>query len=99
LKKEVPSRISAKRLDKNINYDVKPKGKFVTVASQSTGNDRSQTYVDTYGGWAAHGGALSPEKIDESGSLRLHMDSYIAKNIGAAGLTDRGNVQLAYAIV
>jgi len=75
-------------------------GRFVTGGPQAdTGVTGRKIMVDTYGGWARHGGGCfsgkDPTKVDRSASYAAR---YIAKNIVAAGLADECEVQLAYAI-
>ncbi len=83
-----------------IKYFVNPTGRFVVGGPQAdSGLTGRKTIVDTYGGMARNGGgALSgkdPTKVDRSGA---YMARYIAKNIVAAELADRFEVQVAYAI-
>ncbi len=85
--------------DKTTVY-INPTGKFVIGGPQSdTGMTGRKLIVDTYGGWAPHGGGAysgkDPTKVDRSAS---YMSRYIAKNIVAAGLAKRCTIQLAYAI-
>ncbi|PWB70852.1 methionine adenosyltransferase, partial [candidate division GN15 bacterium] len=87
-------------LDKHTKYYVNPTGKFVVGGPQSdTGMTGRKIIVDTYGGMASHGGGAfsgkDPTKVDRSA---CYMARYIAKNIVAAGLADKCNIQLAYAI-
>ncbi|HOW27895.1 MAG TPA: methionine adenosyltransferase [Elusimicrobiota bacterium] len=87
-------------LDKNTRYFVNPTGKFVVGGPQSdTGVTGRKIIVDTYGGWAPHGGGAfsgkDPTKVDRSAT---YMARHVAKNIVAAGLADQCTVQLAYAI-
>ncbi len=87
-------------LDSNTKYLVNPTGKFVVGGPQSdTGMTGRKIIVDTYGGSAPHGGGAfsgkDPTKVDRSAT---YMARYIAKNIVAAGLCHRCQVQLAYAI-
>jgi S-adenosylmethionine synthetase len=87
-------------LDKNTKYFVNPTGKFVVGGPQSdTGVTGRKIIVDTYGGWAPHGGGAfsgkDPTKVDRSA---CYMARHVAKNIVAAGLASQCTVQLAYAI-
>jgi S-adenosylmethionine synthetase len=81
-------------------FHVNPTGKFVIGGPQSdTGMTGRKIIVDTYGGWAPHGGGAfsgkDPTKVDRSAT---YMARHIAKNIVAAGLATEALVQLAYAI-
>jgi len=81
-------------------FYVNPTGRFVTGGPQGdTGLTGRKIIVDTYGGFARHGGGAfsgkDPTKVDRSASYAAR---YVAKNIVAAGLADRCEVQLAYAI-
>ncbi|HLG94146.1 MAG TPA: methionine adenosyltransferase [candidate division Zixibacteria bacterium] len=92
--------ISKKYLDSKTRYLVNPTGKFVVGGPQSdTGMTGRKIIVDTYGGWAAHGGGAfsgkDPTKVDRSA---CYLARHIAKNIVASGLADECTVQLAYAI-
>jgi S-adenosylmethionine synthetase len=83
-----------------ITYHVNPTGKFVIGGPHGDcGLTGRKIIVDTYGGWARHGGGAfsgkDPTKVDRSAA---YMARHIAKNIVAAGLADRCEVQLAYAI-
>ncbi len=87
-------------VDKKTKYYVNPTGKFLIGGPQSdTGMTGRKIIVDTYGGWAAHGGGAfsgkDPTKVDRSA---CYMARYIAKNIVAAKLAKTCTVQLAYAI-
>ncbi len=86
--------------DENIKFFINPTGRFVIGGPYAdTGLTGRKIIVDTYGGVAAHGGGSfsgkDPTKVDRSGA---YMARYIAKNIVAAGLAKRCEVQLAYAI-
>ncbi|MGA9771978.1 MAG: methionine adenosyltransferase [Blastocatellia bacterium] len=87
-------------LDQNTDFFINPTGRFVVGGPQGdTGVTGRKIIVDTYGGAGAHGGGAfsgkDPTKVDRSAS---YMARYVAKNIVAAGLADRCEVQLAYAI-
>jgi len=90
-----------KDLDKtDIKYHINPTGKFVIGGPHGDcGLTGRKIIVDTYGGWASHGGGAfsgkDPTKVDRSAA---YMARYIAKNIVAAGLADSCEIQLAYAI-
>ncbi|MDR0869369.1 MAG: methionine adenosyltransferase [Planctomycetaceae bacterium] len=85
---------------KNVKYFINPTGKFVVGGPHGDcGLTGRKIIVDTYGGWASHGGGAfsgkDPTKVDRSAAYAAR---YIAKNIVAAGLADAAEVQLAYAI-
>jgi S-adenosylmethionine synthetase len=86
--------------DATIIYHINPTGRFVIGGPQGdTGLTGRKIIVDTYGGMAPHGGGAfsgkDPSKVDRSAA---YMARYIAKNLVAAGLAERCEVQLAYAI-
>ncbi len=92
--------IPAEYLDKNTVYHVNPTGRFVVGGPQADcGLTGRKVIVDTYGGMGRHGGGAfsgkDPSKVDRSGA---YMARYIAKNIVAANLARRCEVQLAYVI-
>ncbi len=87
-------------VDKNLRVLVNPTGKFVTGGPMGdTGLTGRKIIVDTYGGMARHGGGCfsgkDPTKVDRSAAYAAR---YVAKNVVAAGLADRFEIQLAYAI-
>ena len=87
-------------LDANTKYFVNPTGAFAVGGPQAdTGLTGRKIIVDTYGGMARHGGGCfsgkDPTKVDRSAA---YMMRYIAKNIVAAGIADRCELQIAYAI-
>jgi len=86
--------------DENTKYHINPTGKFeIGGPMGDAGVTGRKIIVDTYGGYAPHGGGAfsgkDPTKVDRSAA---YMARYIAKNIVAAGLADKCTVQLAYAI-
>lgn len=105
LRAEIRERVIAKTispelLDAETKYHINPTGRFVTGGPQGdAGLTGRKIIVDTYGGYAPHGGGAfsgkDPTKVDRSAA---YMARYAAKNIVAAGLADRCLVQLAYAI-
>ncbi|WP_233269472.1 methionine adenosyltransferase [Alteribacillus sp. YIM 98480] len=87
-------------LDKETKYFINPTGRFVIGGPQGdAGLTGRKIIVDTYGGYARHGGGAfsgkDPTKVDRSASYAAR---YVAKNIVAAGLAEKCEVQLAYAI-
>ncbi|GEN35062.1 MULTISPECIES: methionine adenosyltransferase [Aneurinibacillus] len=87
-------------LDENTKYFINPTGRFVIGGPQGdAGLTGRKIIVDTYGGYARHGGGAfsgkDPTKVDRSGAYAAR---YVAKNIVAAGLAEKCEVQVAYAI-
>jgi S-adenosylmethionine synthetase len=100
LKHVIQAVIPASLLDENTKYHINPTGRFVIGGPMGdTGLTGRKIIVDTYGGAGRHGGGAfsgkDPTKVDRSAA---YMARYIAKNIVAAGLAERCEVQLAYAI-
>jgi len=96
IKKAIPPEM----LSGKVNYLINPTGRFVIGGPHGdTGLTGRKIIVDTYGGMARHGGGAfsgkDPSKVDRSGA---YMARWIAKNVVAAGLAERCEVQLAYAI-
>lgn len=96
----IPTAVPAELLDKNTRILVNPTGRFVIGGPQGdTGLTGRKIIVDTYGGMARHGGGAfsgkDPTKVDRSASYAAR---WVAKNIVAAGLASRCEVQVAYAI-
>ena len=92
--------IPAELLDENTKYFINPTGRFVVGGPQGdTGLTGRKIIVDTYGGYARHGGGAfsgkDPSKVDRSAAYATR---WVAKNIVAAGLADKCEVQVAYAI-
>ena len=92
--------VPAELLDDNTKYFINPTGRFVIGGPQGdSGLTGRKIIVDTYGGYSRHGGGAfsgkDPTKVDRSAAYAAR---YLAKNIVAAGLADKCEVQLAYAI-
>jgi S-adenosylmethionine synthetase len=92
--------VPAELLDDNTRYFINPTGRFVIGGPQGdAGLTGRKIIVDTYGGMARHGGGAfsgkDPTKVDRSAAYAAR---YVAKNVVAAGLADRCEIQLAYAI-
>ena len=100
LKNVIQTVIPANLLDEDTKYHINPTGRFVVGGPMGdTGLTGRKIIVDTYGGMGRHGGGAfsgkDATKVDRSAA---YMARYVAKNIVAAGLADRCEVQLAYAI-
>jgi S-adenosylmethionine synthetase len=100
LEKVIQAVVPSNLLDSKTKYFINPTGRFVVGGPQGDcGLTGRKIIVDTYGGVAAHGGGAfsgkDPTKVDRSAS---YMSRYVAKNIVAAGLADKVEVQVAYAI-
>ena len=92
--------VPASMLDRNTKYHINPTGRFVIGGPMGdAGLTGRKIIVDTYGGYSRHGGGAfsgkDPSKVDRSA---CYMARYIAKNLVAAGLARKAEVQLAYAI-
>ena len=92
--------VPAELLDDQTKYFVNPTGRFVVGGPQGdSGLTGRKIIVDTYGGYGRHGGGAfsgkDPTKVDRSAAYAAR---YVAKNIVAAGLADKCEIQLAYAI-
>jgi S-adenosylmethionine synthetase len=96
----IPHVIPSHLLDSQTKYFFNPTGRFeIGGPHGDTGLTGRKIIVDTYGGYAPHGGGAfsgkDPTKVDRSAT---YMARYIAKNLVASGLCDRAQIQLAYAI-
>ncbi len=100
IKHVVNAIVPAELLDEDTKYYINPTGRFVTGGPQGdSGLTGRKIIVDTYGGYARHGGGAfsgkDPTKVDRSAAYAAR---YVAKNIVAAGLASKCEVQIAYAI-
>ncbi|MGI8789181.1 MAG: methionine adenosyltransferase [Pyrinomonadaceae bacterium] len=100
LEKIIKTTVPADLLDDDTKYHINPTGRFVVGGPMGdAGLTGRKIIVDTYGGYAPHGGGAfsgkDPTKVDRSAA---YMARYIAKNIVASGLAEKCTVQLAYAI-
>ncbi len=100
IKHVIKAVVPAHLLDSNTKYHVNPTGRFVVGGPQGDcGLTGRKIIVDTYGGMGRHGGGAfsgkDPTKVDRSA---CYMARYVAKNVVAAGLAERTEIQLAYAI-
>jgi S-adenosylmethionine synthetase len=100
LEKVIKSTVDMNMMDADTKIHINPTGRFVVGGPMGdAGVTGRKIIVDTYGGYAPHGGGAfsgkDPTKVDRSAA---YMARYIAKNIVAAGLADKCTVQLAYAI-
>ena len=100
VEKVIKTTLPADMLDENTKYHINPTGRFVTGGPQGdSGLTGRKIIVDTYGGYARHGGGAfsgkDPTKVDRSAAYAAR---YIAKNVVASGIARKCEVQLAYAI-
>ncbi|MCH5325195.1 MAG: methionine adenosyltransferase [Eubacterium sp.] len=100
IEKVIKTTVPADMIDENTKYLINPTGRFVVGGPQGdSGLTGRKIIVDTYGGVGRHGGGAfsgkDPTKVDRSAAYAAR---YAAKNIVAAGIADRCEVQLAYAI-
>ena len=96
----IDAALPAEFVDENTKYFINPTGRFVIGGPHGdAGLTGRKIIVDTYGGMARHGGGAfsgkDPSKVDRSAAYAAR---YVAKNVVAAGLADKCEVQVAYAI-
>ncbi|MHC1681666.1 MAG: methionine adenosyltransferase [Clostridiaceae bacterium] len=96
----INAEIPAELLDENTKYYINPTGKFVIGGPQGdSGLTGRKIIVDTYGGYGRHGGGAfsgkDPTKVDRSGAYAAR---WVAKNLVAAGVADKLEIEIAYAI-
>src|SRR5207248_1584047 len=96
----IQSTVPGDLMDDNTKYHINPTGRFVTGGPEGdTGLTGRKIIVDSYGGMGRHGGGAfsgkDPSKVDRSAA---YMGRYVAKNIVAAGLATKAEIQFAYAI-
>ena len=100
IEKVVKAVVPSELLDENTKYFINPTGRFVIGGPQGdAGLTGRKIIVDTYGGYARHGGGAfsgkDPTKVDRSGA---YVSRWIAKNLVAAGIADKLEIQISYAI-
>ena len=100
IEKVIKTTLPADMLDENTKYHINPTGRFVTGGPQGdSGLTGRKIIVDTYGGYARHGGGAfsgkDPTKVDRSACYAAR---HVAKNIVASGIADKCEIQVAYAI-
>jgi len=100
IEKVVKAVVPSELLDENTKYFINPTGRFVIGGPQGdAGLTGRKIIVDTYGGYARHGGGCfsgkDPTKVDRSGA---YVSRWIAKNLVAAGVADKLELQISYAI-
>ena len=100
LEKVINTTVPQNLMDENTKFYINPTGRFVTGGPQGdTGLTGRKIIVDTYGGYARHGGGAfsgkDPTKVDRSAAYAAR---WVAKNIVAANIADKCEIQLAYAI-